>query len=128
MFVEKVRRVRVVREVRVIDLAISLRFSTQELLGLILNVNNFDGYGSEVWEILAGCGWLWVVVAGCGWLWLVVGGCGWFWLVLGGCGWLWVVVAGFGSFLVLVCTNKSSGLGPRGNIALADLLLCDQVT
>ena len=77
---------------------ISLRFSTQELLGLILNVNNFDGYGSEVWEILAGCGWLW----------LVVGGCGWFWVVVGGCGWLWVVVRGFGSFLVLVCTPRSS--------------------
>ena len=60
---------------------ISLRFSTRELLGLILNVNNFDGYGSEVWEILAGCGWLWLVVGGCGWLWLVVGRCGWFWLV-----------------------------------------------
>ena len=41
---------------------ISLRFSTQELLGL-------------------GCGWLWLVVAGFGWLWLVVGRCGWFWLV-----------------------------------------------
>ena len=84
---------------------ISLRFSTQELLGLILNVNNFDGYGSEVWEILAGCGWLWVVVAGFGWLWVVVAGCGWLWLVVGGCGWLWVVVGGFGSFLVLVCTH-----------------------
>ena len=60
---------------------ISLSFSTQELLGLILNVNNFDGYGSEVWEILAGCGWLWVVVTGCGSLWVVVGHRGWFWLV-----------------------------------------------
>ena len=69
------------------------------LLGLILNVNNFDGFGSEVWENF---GWLWVVVDGK--FWLVVGGCGWLWLVLGGFGWLWVVVGGFGSFLILVCT------------------------
>ena len=59
------------------------------LLGLILNVNNFDGFGSEVWENF---GWLWVVVDGK--LWVVVAGFGWFWLVVGG----------FGSFLVLVCT------------------------
>ena len=26
-------------------------------LRLMLNVNNFDGFGSEVREILAGCGW-----------------------------------------------------------------------
>ena len=66
---------------------ISIRFSTQELLGLILNVNNFDGFGSEVWEILAGCGWLW--------------------LVLGGFGWFSVVVGGLGLFLVLVCTVRN---------------------
>ena len=39
------------------------------------------GFGSGVWETLAGCGWLWV---GFGWLWVVlpgVGRCRWFWLV-----------------------------------------------
>ena len=61
---------------------ISLCFSTQELLGLILNVNNSDGYGSEVWEILAGCGWLWLVLGGCGSLWVDLAGCGSLWVVL----------------------------------------------
>ena len=58
------------------------------LLGLMLNVNNFDGFGSEVWENF---GWLWVVVDGK--FWLVVGGFGWFLVVLAGCGSLWVVLA-----------------------------------
>ena len=56
------------------------------LLGLILNVNNFDGFGEKF-------GKFWLVVAGCCWLWVVVAGCGWFWLVVGGFGWLWVVLA-----------------------------------
>ena len=49
----------------------------------------------------------WLVVGGCGWE--ILAGCGWLWLVLGGFGWLWVIVDGFGSFLVLVCTKKSTG-------------------